>query len=200
MKSYNSNQSQGPSRFQRMWMGVLCLRPRAVLGAMCVLVGLVLIVGATAAQSLVNFPARPAEQPRQSDPPTATPQMLENQSVGTAQRYQPTRPPMASDPGLLQAPDLVARGLNESDAAYTARMMRLSQQLKSEDAAAQQELANALKKVSAAGYGMGVEVVAVPQLPAASRPVPPVAGIPSTPYGELSGPRQGWERKSEQER
>lgn len=200
MKSYDMIQKQGPTRFQRMWLGVLCLRPRALLGAACILIGLVLVIGAAAAQSVVNFPSRQAEQ--QATPEPTAPRTLapENRYPDPGNRYQPQRPPLASDPGVLQAPDLIARGLNESDAAYTARMTRLGHQLKSEDAAAQQDLAKVLKQVSEAGHGMGVDAVALPQRQPAPWQTPAVPGRPTMPRGQGTAPRTGWDRPAEQER
>ena len=43
--------------------------------------------------------------------------------------YAPQRPPEVSNPGVLEAPEIIARGLNENDAMYTSRMQqRLTQE------------------------------------------------------------------------
>ena len=55
-----------------------------------------------------------------NSPAKASPEPVESQS--TAEAYAPVRPPAGSNPGLLKEPELIARDLNEDDAAYTARM------------------------------------------------------------------------------
>ena len=70
-----------------------------------VVLGLFVVAGAMAQESLLNIaPSLPAA------------------SVPASSGYSPVAPPAASNPGVLEAPELVARKLNESDAEYTARM------------------------------------------------------------------------------
>lgn len=122
---------------------------RLALGAAFVL----MTAGSGWAQSLINFPSKApptGEQPAEVPPPTA--------------EYRPVRPPAASDPGVLQAPDLVARELNETDASYTARMTRLQDQLKSQDAEAQRQLAQVLQQVNSTNGGRAEPGVVLPEM------------------------------------
>ena len=74
----------------------------------CIALG-VLVAGVSAQESLLNM-------------------------QGPAPAYAPVTPPAASNPGVLEAPALVARNLNESDAEYTARMREKQQEVKAETA------------------------------------------------------------------
>lgn len=64
-------------------------------------------------------------------------QQLQSQSSEGA--YAPVRPPAGSNPGVLKEPELIARDLNEDDAAYTARM---AQKLTAEQALTTQLMAS----------------------------------------------------------
>lgn len=165
MKSCDVIESRAPSLLFKVFfvsVGVLCRRQRTIRGIAMMLVGLLLVVGAVKAQSLINFPSQTAA----STALEKSPPLQNASSVPAASVYQPRHPPLASDPGVLEAPELIARDLNESDAAYTARMAQLGQQLKADAAVAQQDLARVLQQVSRAGHGMGTNAVTVQPQPA----------------------------------
>lgn len=167
---------KGPTLIERAFLGVVCLRPKAVVGAACVVIGALIVVGAVKAQSLVNFPSKTPLPAKIVEVGTAAPTPPRQRVM----EYSPQRPPLASDPGVLQAPELIARDLNETDASYTARMVRLGQQLKADDVAAQQDLARVLQQVSHAGNGQGSDVVTVRPRPALEvrSPVPASQRMP----------------------
>ena len=94
--------------------------------------------------------------------------------------YAPVTPPAASDPGVLEAPALIARNLNESDVDYTARMQQKNVELKAETARLMQRH-DALMREILAGFGGRKE----PRFPSAvpnALPAPPVpAATPAVP-------------------
>jgi len=128
------------------------------------LVGILVSVAALAQEPLLNFSRPPG--------PTPPPRI----------EYAPVTPPAASDPGVLEAPALVARNLNESDADYTARMQQKNVELKAETARLMQRHDAVMREILA-GFGGRKE----PRFPAKasgatpSLPVPPASVSPITP-------------------
>lgn len=180
MKSYDMISKQGPSLATRTVLGVACLRPKALIGFVCVVLGIVLIVGAVKAQALVNYPAKAPE------PSTQQAQI---------QEYRPARPLEASDPGVLQAPDLIARDLNESDAGYTARMLRLQSQVKAQEADAQKRLADVLRQVASGGHGQEAARVVVPAGRQPAQVRTPAVRVPAERVESPRGPQQQQQQK-----
>lgn len=121
--------------------------------------------GAAQGQALINLPAQ-------------KPVVAGHQDAG---EYAPETPPEASVPGALEAPPLVARGLNESDAQYTARMTEIQQQLKARDAAAQTRLAQLLKQVTTNVGGSATPKLSLPDLPEVNLGNGWVPPAPATP-------------------
>lgn len=143
MKSCDINLCDLP---QDMWgrseAAVVRLCRRAIAGAVCFLAGMLLVPGGARAQAslLLNL----------SEP---APQTTQTTIRAPVTEYHPTQPPLASDPGVLEAPPLIAREVNETDADYTARMTRVQERLKQDDLAARQNLARVLQQVSRGGFG-----------------------------------------------
>ncbi len=131
--------------------------------ALAALATTVLITTATAQESrspLWNFdtPQKPAEQ----------------QAPLAGDTYAPVRPPAGSNPGVLKEPELIARELNEDDAAYTTRM---TQKLTAEQARTTQLLANHEALLDKIRKGLPIDD-------------PPSALQPSQPSQGLGPPKQ----------
>ncbi|MEJ7745222.1 MAG: hypothetical protein WKF61_00390 [Luteimonas sp.] len=134
-----------------------------------VLLGILATAGAIAQEPLLNLRRPPA----QTSPAQVS--------------YAPATPPAASNPGVLEAPALVARNLNESDVDYTARMQQQTFELKAETARLMQRHDEVMRNILA-GFGGRKEprfdpsAAGAPPLPAATLPAaPPASPSPVKP-------------------
>ena len=88
-------------------------------------------LGWTVALLAAGYPVLAQHQPLWNTPTNPQPeqQAVAVEQAGVTQvQYAPQRPPAISNPGILEAPELVARELNETDQGYTARMTRKLEQ------------------------------------------------------------------------
>lgn len=108
-----------------------------------------------------------AQQPLLNVGPPAEPQ------PGTPIQYAPVAPPAASDPGVLEAPALIARKLNESDLEYTSRMQQKNVELKAETSRLLQRHDAVMREILT-GFGGRKEA----RFPAADFSPPPAQSLP----------------------